>query len=73
MQAVQGLTNNSAIEIKTTENSDVIQYKYSDEKDWKDANVELQPRDNTNEDIDVAPAFTTINGTTYYIDEFLVV
>jgi hypothetical protein len=69
--AVQGLTNNNSIEIKTTENSDVIQYKYSDESDWKDANVELQPRGN--EEIDVVPAFITKEGVTYYIDEFIVV
>jgi hypothetical protein len=49
MVAVQGLTNNSAIEIKTTENSEIIKYKYSDEKDWTKAGIELKPRNNVNE------------------------
>ena len=70
MKAIQTLTNSQSIEIKTTNDSDFLYYKYSDENNWSLTEIEFLPREN-GEDEELVPAFTTKEGSVFYIDEFI--
>ena len=72
MNAILTLTNSQSIEIKTSNNSDFIYYKYSDDQDWTLAEIQYIPRDENENDMELVPAFITKEGSQFYIDEFLV-
>ena len=75
--AVLTLSNSHGMAIKVNDSGDGVFYQYSDEEEPKEAEIEYieDTEDilgwNTHEEDNMQPAFTTEQGHTYFIGQFM--
>jgi hypothetical protein len=70
IKAIKVLCNTFAIEVEVVD-SDTIKYKYSNDEEWIECEIQyLLREDDVNGD--VVPGFVTEDDEKYYLDEFIV-